>query len=502
MKILKPNRETLEREYFDLSQDKLSAKYGVSRITIRRWLKSFNIKQERTPCEGRNRPIDRAAEEDKLKPNRETLEREYFDLSQDRLSTKYGVSRTAIRRWLKSFNIKEEKTSIEGKAKRVAASTKNWQNKEYREKIVNTQIKNWQRQDFRLMMQSSFETPEFRIKVANSSKRVWSNPDYRARMATARENTSTTLTKPHVKVCELLTSLGVKYVTEKAIGPWNFDIFVESDNLLIEVQGDYWHSLSRMERNDKAKSTYITNNLPQYQLKYIWEHECLTEGSVLAKLKYWLGLDKVEQINYELKQVSVKPVLDTKQADAFLYNWHYQHHGRHGLDLGGYLGDELICLARWASPSRTEIATSLNYSQKQVVELARLVVHPKYQKKNLLSWFLARCEQRIMQVYPEIECLVSFADSTHNHTGAVYKASNWELNRVVEPNYWYVDSDGWVMHKKTLWNHAKKMKMSESKYAIQNGFIKVWGKEKFKFIKRLKFGAVGRQISTKPPLGA
>jgi hypothetical protein len=113
------------------------------------------------------------------------------------------------------------------------------------------------------------------------------------------------------------------------------------------------------------------------------------------------------------------------------------------------------------------------------------VVHPKYQKKNLLSWFLARCEKIIKAQRPEIICLVSFADSTYNHTGAVYKASNWTLSRVVEPNYWYVDSGGWVMHKKTLWNHAKSLALTESEYAEKNGFTKVWGKEKYKFTKTL-----------------
>jgi len=339
----------------------------------------------------------------------------------------------------------------------------------------------WQSLEHKIKMAKIQSAPEHKIKMA----KIQSAPEYKARMAVVREGVSTTFTRPHVKVCELLTSLGVSYVTEKAVGPWNFDIFVEAANLLIEVQGDYWHNRKERILKDANKSTYIINNFPQYQLKYIWEHECLTEGSVLAKLKYWLGLDRVEQVDYELKQASVKPVLDAKQADTFLYNWHYQHHGRHGLDLGGYLGNELICLSRFTSPSRAEIATSLGYTQKQVLELARLVVHPKYQKKNLLSWFLARCERYIRQTRLEIEYLVSFADSTHNHTGAVYKASNWELNRVVEPNYWYVDTNGWVMHKRTLWSHAKKMCTGEVEYAQKNGFTKVWGKEKYKFTRKL-----------------
>jgi hypothetical protein len=328
--------------------------------------------------------------------------------------------------------------------------------------------------------------PIFREVSKVRAQKMWQSDEYRRNHAKARSGQAQTLTRPHLKVCSLLDSLGIKYTCEEPLGPWNFDIFIESANLLIEVQGDYWHGDSRpsQQSKDKAISTYIKEYFPHLKLNYIWEHECLTEGSVLAKLKYWLGLDKVEQVEYQFIDVGIA-LPDTKEADTFFYNWHYQHHGRHGLDIGGYVNGELAVLARFASVSRKEIATTLGHQPQEVLELARLVAHPKYQKKNLLSWFLARCEGIVKLEKPSVKCLVSFADSTYNHTGAVYKASNWTLARIVEPNYWYVDSAGWAMHKKTLWNHARSLKLSEPEYAAKNGFTKVWGKEKYKFTKVL-----------------
>ena len=78
--------------------------------------------------------------------------------------------------------------------------------------------------------------------------------------------------------------------------------------------------------------------------------------------------------------------------------------------------------------------------------------------------------------------MVSFADTTHNHYGTIYKASNWKLNGEVAPDYWYIDKDKYVCHKKTLWNHAKKMSMSESEYCVKHGYSKILGNKKFRFI--------------------
>lgn len=367
-----------------------------------------------------------------------------------------------------------------------------WQNEEYRNKI-STAVRNAMcRPDVvALLSKKSLAawTPERRLAQSKISKLMWTNDEYASKIRTslllARVNQDRSNTSIAIKVRAILDLLNVKYRIEEILGPWAFDIFIPDHNLLIEVQGDYWHSLPRSISNDKAKATYVERYFPQYKLHYVWEHECLEIGKVEAKLRYWLGLDKLTIINYNLHDLHISTP-DRKTADTFLYNWHYQHHGRHGLDIGGFLGDELICVARFTSPTRKEVATSLGYRPQEVLELARLCVHPRYQKKNLLSWFLARCEKQIRSSRSDIRCLVSFADSTFNHTGAVYKASNWKLTSVIPSDYWYVGVDNWMIHKKTLWNHASKMGLTESEYVSKHGYIKVWGKEKYKFIKVLK----------------
>ena len=49
---------------------------------------------------------------------------------------------------------------------------------------------------------------------------------------------------------------------------------------------------------------------------------------------------------------------------------------------------------------------------------------------------------------------------------------------------WYVDEDGYVMHKKTLYQRAVKMKMKEREFAEEHKYRKVWGGKKLRFVHR------------------
>lgn len=355
-----------------------------------------------------------------------------------------------------------------------------WRNERYKNKCLASVRSSDYRANMAIAARLRWEDPQYRVKHLLAI----STPEAKSKMAKARENMPWSMTKPHQKVCDILTSLGVKFEIEKAVGFWNFDLYLPDFNLLIEVQGNYWHTLAKAKSRDKAKSTYIERYHPELKIGYIWEHECLQPNKVLEKIKYWCGLTKLELVDYEFKDLRVGQV-NKNIADEFLYTWHYQHHGRHGVDYGVYLGEQLIAISRFTSPTRNESATQIGLRPQEVLELARLCVHPRYQKKNLLTWALARIEKDIKKSNTSIRCLVSFSDMSQGHTGAVYKAANWEFHSVADPSYYYVDKDGYVMHKKTLWDHAKKLCMKEAEYAESHGFVKVPTLEKHKFIRRL-----------------
>ncbi len=78
--------------------------------------------------------------------------------------------------------------------------------------------------------------------------------------------------------------------------------------------------------------------------------------------------------------------------------------------------------------------------------------------------------------------IVAYADKTFNHNGTIYKASNFKLDSIVPADYWYTSKDGWVMHKKTLYNRASNIGLTESDYATKFEYIKTHGDIKYKYI--------------------
>ncbi len=131
-----------------------------------------------------------------------------------------------------------------------------------------------------------------------------------------------------------------------------------------------------------------------------------------------------------------------------------------------------IAVARFSPLIRQNISHQF---PQDSVELSRLCVHPKFHKKNLLSWWIARIP---------IRPIVSYSDTTVGHTGAVYKASGFKLHHTTEPDYWYVNTDGYVMHKKTLYNRAVNLKMTEREFAETYGYQRKYGGSKLCFIKQ------------------
>ena len=84
-----------------------------------------------------------------------------------------------------------------------------------------------------------------------------------------------------------------------------------------------------------------------------------------------------------------------------------------------------------------------------------------------------------------IQALVSFADNTEGHEGVIYKAANWVFDGRCKASYDYLSSDGYLVHKKTVWDRAKKMGISESEYAEKHQYQKRKQQTKSRFILRV-----------------
>lgn len=447
-----------------LSASEIARRYNLSSSHVSVWMKRNKITSKNKGTQSAN------LDTDLIKKDVEAG----FSLS--KLAFKYGVSDTLISSKLKKLGIKTQpKHGVRFDEPVVKHDNSH---SELMKKV-------WQRPEYIAKSIALHSNPEYIAKIRESNLKYWASASYATEMAKHRADQSGIMSQPHKKVCAILDLLKIDYMVEHVIGPWAFDIFIPSHNLLIEIQGTFFHSRPEQKIRDTQKATYVNNYASGLQLKYIMEHECLADDMVSAKIKSWLGIKEVDHVDYDFKDLGIA-FATSKESGDFLYKWHYQKDGRGcGLDLGCYLNRELIALARFGNINRCESANSIGYASSEVLELLRLVVHPKYKKDNLLSWFLSRCRTAIKMERPDVKCLITFADSTYNHTGAIYKADNWHYEWTTEDSYFYKHPDGHVTQKKTLYNWAKKMQETEADYAARIGAVKVHTKGKFKFSKVL-----------------
>ena len=410
---------------------------------------------------------------------------------------------------------KEQWSNPEYREAMIAASRALWENPEYRKIITESSKEQWNDPQYRETISAStkalWENPEYRRIITESSKEQWNDPqysetisastkalwedpeyrrkqielhdteEYKEKMAAIRA-AQPRISSIQRQLYQYLADLGVDFVEEcvdTKIGHYVFDCLVPKQggmykNLLVECQGDYWHSLPRAKSNDRSKFTYIDRYFPEYEIMYVWEHEFYAKDRVLQRLQLKLGVG-VESIDFDFKDVSIRRVVSS-DIKSFLDAYHYIGKGRGGECFGAFLDGELTACIVFSPPIRQKMK---NVPDGDVVELSRLCIHPSYHKKNFASWFVSASVKLVGKP------VIAFADTTVGHAGTVYKASNFVLIHEVPPDYWYVDVGGYVMHKKTLYQRAVKMKLTESEFANRYGYFKKWGGKKLAFLRTI-----------------
>ena len=375
-----------------------------------------------------------------------------------------------------------------------------WQNPRYREKLcninkitANTKLgrqqrsiqskQAWTNPDYHTKMveigRKTHVTPDFTLEVrkllSEKTKQNWLDPIYRERCLKGAQKArnvalTTRISSLNKKVFEILNTINIKYEAEYKIGPYSFDLFIPEHKLLIEIQGEYWHSLPQNLVRDKQKATYVESYFPDLKLSYVLEIEFSNMEALRSKIYNLLHL-KGDQIQFEFNQVIIRSI-DHESAYQFLSQWHYLHGlNASSICFGGFLNNKLISVCCFSIPRNSE-------RDKKVIELSRFCIHPNHHQRNFASYFMVRCIKLLPNNYSEI---IAFADTTHDHFGSIYKATNFRLVSEVKPDYWYMNNDGWIYHKRTIYERAVKMGYTESEYVLEHNLIKCLGKKKLKY---------------------
>jgi len=394
-----------------------------------------------------------------------------------------------------------ERGTIGSFESRSKASKNKWDNIEFRERVSEKVREHNRTEEFKLSQslktKELWSDEEYAKKVSNNVKESmddnikkqisnslinkWKNEEVREKYATARSQQQR-ISNLQIKLYSYLNDLNVEFDREghsTTIGYYIFDCLVPKQgkmkkNLLIECQGDYWHRPDINGGADKRKFIYVDRYFPEYEIMYLWEHEFSTKDRIINRLKSKFGIN-IETAKFDFCDIQIRKI-EYSECSKFLDAYHYIGKGRGGVAIGAFIDDTLIGCIVYSSKIRQNQDFGVDFR-----ELSRLCIHPCYQKKNFASWFIARTYE-----FLDVKLIISFCDTTAGHNGTVYKASNFKLHHEVKPDYWYVDNDGYVMHKKTLYSKAVKMRMTELEYAEKYNFNKKYGGKKLCFIREIK----------------
>lgn len=153
---------------------------------------------------------------------------------------------------------------------------------------------------------------------------------------------------------------------------------------------------------------------------------------------------------------SIRPC-SLKEAQTLVASHHYAKGGSntacytHGLYHS--LSGTLYGVAWWLPPTRVA-AESVNRGHwKQVLSLTRLVILPEV-PQNAASFLIAGSIRLIKQDRRFVS-LVTYADESQGHTGAIYRATNWEYVGRTGPYPKWLNTDGKQVAAKATTNRTK-----------------------------------------------
>lgn len=83
----------------------------------------------------------------------------------------------------------------------------------------------------------------------------------------------------------VLDELGIAYKRQKCLGHWVVDFYIPDKNLVIEAEGDYWHSLPEVVEKDARRDAWLTAH--GYKVLRLAEHDIKADAQacVLAGLQ-------------------------------------------------------------------------------------------------------------------------------------------------------------------------------------------------------------------------
>ena len=150
----------------------------------------------------------------------------------------------------------------------------------------------------------------------------------------------------------------------------------------------------------------------------------------------------VDNSSYEVISVP------SSQTYDWLLNKHYEKRiPSISYSFGLYLDKILIGVCTFGSPPSNALCVGVcgKSNSGKVMELNRLCIND-HDVKNLTSSFLSRC----LKLIPNDKIIVSYADTSKNHNGYIYQATNWIYTGLSAKRTERYDENNPNKHSKTV----------------------------------------------------
>lgn len=285
---------------------------------------------------------------------------------------------------------------------------------------------------------------------------------------------------------DYLRNHNVEYVYQQKLGIYVWDFFLPKYDTVLDVDGEYWHSLPKNEARGRSKFTYTKKHFSHFKPLRIEEKYFLNPSAINKFLSFNLDPElNSNKIDFSISEIKIAMILPSQKSshDSFLESYHSAGIGNLGKKIyGAYFNNQLIAVCKFSSVVRKEIPSSVNLKCHQMLELNRFCIHPCFQHENLTSWFMHQCLNLIFKDDINVMGLVGISDENFGHPETMYITSNWMEIGKTDPGYNYVGMNGTTVNRKRVHRIANKLKTCESEYAMKHGLEKILEAPKIKFL--------------------
>jgi len=228
------------------------------------------------------------------------------------------------------------------------------------------------------------------------------------------------------EICDYLTSQNINFErrNRSILEGKEIDIFVPDHNLAIEINGNYWHSNSKLNNKlyHQEKTLYCLNK--NVRLFHIWEHDYLQKKNII--------IDKIDsfcKINRKKIRASkcVIKTIDSQTYSNFLDNNHIQGSIRSSIKYA-LLHDGEIVAVMGLGKSR--------YNKNYQYEMLRFCTKQGCQVYGAAS----KLWNRFLSDYNNPET-ISYCDLDYGN-GKMYDKLEFSKIRISKPNYFYFKQNG------------------------------------------------------------